>query len=100
MPPSIQQSASGIVGKMLERQSDTPTRQMAVRTIGPFHQDQRSRTEDLVPRERFELSRAIQAVQVEVVDGRPRRLVLLHERERGTGDLTSHAVALADRLDE
>jgi hypothetical protein len=82
MPPRVQQATSGIVRQVLERQRHAPARKPVARTVRPFDQDQRARAEDLVPRERVELLRTIETVEVEVVDGRSRRLVLLNERER------------------
>src|SRR5215207_5572688 len=85
---------------MLERERHATTGELVRRTVRPFDEHQRSSAEDLVPRERLELVRAFQPIQVEMIDRRPRSVVFLDERECRAGDLAGHAVALADRLNE
>src|SRR5689334_9886195 len=85
---------------MLQRERHAAAREPIARAVRPLHEHERARAEDLVPRERVELLRAVEAVEVEMVDRRSGRLVLLHQREGRAGHLAGDAVPLADRLNE
>src|ERR1700686_1234088 len=75
-------------------------RQTRPSALGPLHQNQRARGDDVVPAEIRELLRRLQPVEIDVKHGRVRCGILLDQRVGGTGDRVADSISETDCLSE
>ena len=85
---------------MLETDRHVVVRHAVPCAFGPLDEYECIVGEDLIPSDVRELGRVAQSIQVKVKYRRSWGGVPMHERERRTRDILSHAISSADRLDE
>src|SRR5689334_13325912 len=68
--------------------------------LRPLDEDERFLRQNFIPTEVRQLVRRAETVQVEMVNRRASRRVLMHEGERRTGHVVGHSVTTTDRFGE
>lgn len=96
MPAGVQHSSVGGGRNVVQLDRQVVIREEIARALRPLDEYEGLRLEHVIPADVLKVLRSLQAVEIDMVDGRPGRLIFVNDRERRAADIDDDAVSGTD----